>query len=60
MWPDLCFGSLLRSPGGVFLGIPGGGVLPSSPNPDPSLDQNLALFRPGLQEILSPLLRLEK
>ena len=60
-------GSLLRSPGGgggVFLGIPGGGVLPSSPIPDPSSDQKLALFkpvfRPGLQEILSSLLRLEK
>ena len=57
-------GSLLRSPGGVFLGSPGGGVLPSSPNPDPSSDQKLALFipvlRPGLQEILSSLLRLEK
>ena len=49
---------------GVFLGIPGGGVLPSSPIPDPSSDQKLALFipvfRPGLQEILSSLLRLEK
>ena len=56
-------GSLLRSPGGGG-GIPGGGVLPSSPIPDPSSDQKLALFkpvfRPGLQEILSSLLRLEK
>jgi len=49
-------------PGGVFLGIFGGGVPPGSPNPDPISDQqnailhtrfqtrplNILIFRPGL------------
>jgi len=29
------------NPGGVLLGICGGGVLPASPNPDPISDQKM-------------------
>ena len=39
-------------PGGVFLGILGGGVPPGSPNPDPISDQKMSfstpVFRPDL------------
>ena len=49
---------------GLLLGILGGGVLPGSPNPDPISDQRMSLFtpifRPGLKEIMSLLLRLEQ
>ena len=41
------------APGGVLLGILGGGVLPGSPNPDPIQDQKMyfsvPVFRPVLQ-----------
>ena len=51
-------------PGGVLLGILGGGVPPGFPNPDPISDQKMpfftAVFRPGLQEIISSILRLEQ
>ena len=45
--------SLRRTPpGGVLLGIFGGGVPPGSPNPDPISDQKMSsftpVFRPGL------------
>jgi len=40
-------------PGGVCLGIFGGGVLPAYPNPDPISDQKIPfstpVFRPGLK-----------
>ena len=42
-----------KPPGGVPLGIFGGGVPPASPNPDPISDQEMPfpppVFRPGLK-----------
>ena len=50
--------------GGVLLGIIGEGVPPSSPIPDPISDQKMSFFTPvfrhGLCEIISPLLRSEQ
>ena len=36
----------LKLPGGLLLGILGGGVPPDSPNPNPISDQNLSFFTP--------------
>ena len=36
----------LKLPGGLLLGILGGGVPPDSPNPNPIEDQNLSFFTP--------------
>ena len=51
------------NPRGVLLGILGGGVPPGYPNPDPISDPKMSfftlVFRPGLREIMSSLLRLE-
>ena len=51
-------------PEGAFLGILGGGVPPGSPNPDLISDQKMSfftpIFRPGLLEIMSSLLRLQQ
>ena len=48
----LRFSRALQSPGGIFLGILGGGVPPGSPNPDPISDQKMQfsgpIFRPDL------------
>ena len=42
--PSLCMKG--NGPGGVLLGILGGGVLPGSPNPDPVADQKMLFFTP--------------
>ena len=51
-------------PGGYSWEFLVGGVPPSSSNPDPISDQKMSFFtpvlRPGLQEIMSSLLRLEQ
>jgi len=39
--------------GGALLGILGGGVLPSSPNPDPVSDQKMSFFTPVFRPVLS-------
>ena len=48
----MLFNDLELVPGGVLLGILGGGVPPGSPNPDRISDQtmsfSLTVFRPGL------------
>ena len=48
----MLFNDLELDPGGVLLGILGGGVPPGSPNPDRISDQtmsfSLTVFRPGL------------
>ena len=36
----------LKLPGGLLLGILGGGVPPDAPNPNPISDQNLSFFTP--------------
>jgi len=44
---------MCQPPGGVPLGIFGGGVPPTSPNPDPISDKKMPfpppVFRPGLK-----------
>ena len=51
-------------PGGYSWEFLVGGVPPGSPNPDPISDQKIPfftfIFRPGLQEIMSSLIRLEQ
>ena len=45
----------IKNPGGLLLGILGGGVPPDSPNPDPISDQKMSfstpIFRTGLYKI---------
>ena len=50
--PGVCHHDVTRGEGGGLLGICGGGVPPSSPNPDPISDQNMPfsipIFRPDI------------